>query len=69
MRSSTRSRRGWCVASASAESLEHLAQGRPADDRQPRNGGLDRHGVVTGQQFVEQDLGLTGTGGHGRARL
>ena len=67
MRSSTLSRRGWWVASVSAESLEDLAQGRAPDDGQPRDGRLDRHGVVTGQQFVEQGLGLTGTGGHAAA--
>ena len=51
------------------EPLDDQAQRRAPDDRQPGNGGLDGHGVVTGQEFVEQGLGLTGTGGHGAAIL
>lgn len=32
-----------------AESLQHLPQGGPPDDREARDRGLDRHGIVIGQ--------------------
>ena len=50
-----------------AQVLQHEAQGWASDDGQPRNGRLDGHGVVAGQQFIEEHLGLTGAGRHERA--
>ena len=47
-------------------SLEHLPQGGTSDDGEAGDGRLDGHGIMAGQQLVEQRLGLTGTGGHAR---